>query len=76
MIPNRVIVDYHGQAVPCEIAEKRYYITYDIAFKRKDGWILGASEEHEDIAYEMWKDEWVAYYRRIDGEWMEIKYYE
>lgn len=72
---NRVIVDYHGQAVPSHIAEERYKIIPDIMFKRNDGWTLGAPEEFEDIAYEMWKGDWTHFKNRTDDEWTDIKEY-
>jgi hypothetical protein len=35
-----------------------------VFFIRNDGWILGASARFEEVAYGMWKDEWVGYVKR------------
>ncbi len=74
-MPDRVIVDYHGQAVSAKIAKERYNIIPDIIFRRNDGWTLGTPEEFEPIAYRMWKDEWSEFKSKIDDEWTDMEDY-
>ena len=72
---DRVIVDYNGYAVPEKMAREKYCIVPDIMFKRKDGWTLGAPEEFEDVAYEMWKNEWSYFTRKPDEDWSNMEDY-
>ena len=37
-----------------------------IIFVRDDGWILAASPEFEEVAYNMWKDQWVGFVKCPD----------
>ena len=32
-----------------------------VVFIRDDGWMLGASDIFESVAYDMWKDKWVGF---------------
>jgi len=72
--PVRVIVDEDGHAIPPEAASKMA-INSDIIFVREDGWSLGAPEEFEDIAYNMWRNDWTQFIRKGDTDWTDIKEY-
>lgn len=72
---TRLVVNIAGETITAEqldvgLAEAlerdgNYFAMDDIAphifFVRDDGWILGASPTFEEVAYEMWKDEWVGF---------------
>ena len=72
--PVRVVVDADGYALPPEAAS-RNLVESDIIFVRKDGWSLGAPIKFEDIAYNMWRDEWVQFTRKGDKGWTDISEY-
>lgn len=61
--PTRVVINADGEAVPWPRAHQKG-IFADIIFIRRDGWSLGAPAHLEEIAYRMWRDEWVGFIRR------------
>jgi hypothetical protein len=74
IIPDRVIINLDCEATTLEHAEKDFNIKPFIVFKRDDGWILGAPEQFEDIAYEVYEDSWVDF--SIDMKtWLPIDLY-
>lgn len=73
--PDRVVVDEYGTAVSPENAKKRYGIDWRVIFIRNDGWSLGAPLFLERVAYEMWKDQWVAFWRCSSGKVQPISEY-
>jgi len=74
--PNRIIINKQGDAVPLKIAIEKYHIFPDIIFMRRDGWSLGAPKELENVAYNLWKDEWQYYIIRPSTEWQPITNYK
>lgn len=38
-------------------------IVPDVVFIRNDKWCLAATNEFAQVAYELWKDEWIGFYR-------------
>lgn len=73
--PRRVVVDEDGHAIPPEAASKMS-IDSDIIFLRNDGWSLGAPKDLEDIAYNMWRNDWVQFARTGDKNWIDISDYK
>lgn len=73
--PVRVIVDEDGHAIPPDAALKMA-INSDVIFVREDGWSLGAPKELEDIAYNMWRNDWAQFIRKGDKDWTNIKEYK
>lgn len=74
--PTRVIVNANGHAVSSVRAQQQYKVPVEIVFLRNDGWSLGAPLEFETIAYNMWKDQWVAYVRKPDQTFEPMSLYE
>lgn len=64
--PNRIVVDDQGTAMSLRHARDklRRLIPYDVVFVRDDGWALGASYEFENVAYLLWRREWIGEVRR------------
>ena len=62
--PNRVVINSDGMGCPPKRAREKYGINPDIIFIRRDGWTLAAPTEFENIAYQMWKNEWIAFLRK------------
>ena len=73
--PTRVIVEADGLAVTPRRAAHVFQVTPEIIFIRDDGWMLGAPEEFESIAYKMWKDSWEYFVRKGHTQWIPIKRY-
>jgi len=65
--PSRVVTSDEGQATTPDLAFERFSITPDVIFIRRDGWSLGASMRHYNVAFEMWADEWVAAMHVVTG---------
>lgn len=61
--PDRVIVHDDGTAFSPRQALERYGTAPDVVFVRSDGWFLGAPRDLEWVAYEMWEDHWIGYFR-------------
>ena len=57
---TRVLVNQDGEAWPPARAAKAG-IDYDIIFRRRDGWTLGAPMKLAQDAFELWEDEWTHY---------------
>lgn len=62
--PDRVVIKESGEAVSTRRALVHHGVTPDIVFYRNDGWGLGAPDQYESLAYEMFKDEWTHFARR------------
>jgi len=60
MGPARVLVGSGGDATTVKNAWDDYRVFPDVIFVRDDGWSLGAPKRLEKVAYELWKDVWVA----------------
>lgn len=56
MKPDRVLINTDGDARPAKEGEYHY-----IVFIRDDGWSLGASKALAEIAYSMWRDNWIKF---------------
>ena len=76
MFPNRVIVDDGGLGTTPERAEREYGIVPEVIFVRGDKWSLGAPLQFEEVAYQLWKNEWTHYAYRKDGYWRSIGSYK
>lgn len=75
---TRFVVNVAGETITADQLEAEmktamerdgHYASMDniaphIFFVRNDGWVLGASARFEEVAYGMWKDEWVGYVKR------------
>jgi hypothetical protein len=59
--PDRVVVNSDGEAKPSRKARETDGVDPDVIFIRKDGWSLGAPANLVDVAYKMWKNEWVGF---------------
>jgi hypothetical protein len=72
--PDRVVIDLAGQAVSANRAALNHYVFPDIIFIRDDGWTLGAPRKFEFVAFNLWKDSWIAFIRnpRVDGAVAEL----
>jgi len=73
--PNRVLVTADGLAVPWKRAVNEHNIVSDIIFIRRDGWTLGAPESLENVAYQMWSDEWWGFLRKPETKVSPISLY-
>lgn len=73
-LPNRVLINHHGEAWNAERAH-RAGIPIDVIFLREDGWALGAPKHLAQHAYQCWPDEWTHYARPTDQIWTPIKEY-
>lgn len=62
-MPNRVIINEKGDSTSKELASEEHDTDVHVIFFRTDGWSLGAPDELESVAYEMWKDSWVKFAR-------------
>lgn len=62
---NRVLVNEEGEAV----SPTGTQIEPDIIFVRRDGWSLAAATELEQVAFQLWSEEWESYARR-ENAWM------
>ena len=62
--PSRVLITAEGHSVPAHKAREQHGVVPDIIFIRRDDWSLGVPAHWESIAYNMWKNEWVAFLRR------------
>lgn len=60
----RVVISKEGKAVSPTTAREEFGLTPTIVFIRNDGWRLGAPQEFEQDAYNLWKDTWTHYQRR------------
>lgn len=77
--PTRVLINREGEAVaPRRAAD----IKPDVIFVRDDGWSLGTISAWEDVAENLWKDQWQYVIRRMpvptnkgmEGAWEAQKY--
>ena len=70
----RIVINQEGEAIPGALAVEQAMhaigqgnldmaddISPHVIFVRGDGWRLGASPKFEEVAYNMWKDEWVGF---------------
>lgn len=64
--PDRVVLNGEGDAVNSFRARESFNTTPDIIFIRKDGWTCGAPKRLENVAFNLWKDQWVGYMRKGD----------
>lgn len=60
--PTRVVINAEGETKPPDRACKEDGVLPLLVFIRNDGWTLGASYEHLEVARKMWADEWVGCY--------------
>lgn len=60
---HRVVVNENGLALSPENAMLRYAVGAKVIFQRDDGWTLGAPQQFERIAWELWRDNWVCFAR-------------
>ena len=70
---DRIVINYEGEAWSYKRAFDVLGITPDVAFRRKDGWVLGAPKEFEHVARRMWEDEWTHIIRKGETEWIPIR---
>lgn len=66
---NRVVIKADGTAVNPVKAKREYQIEPGVIFVRNDGWTLGAPAHLENVAFNMWRDEWTRKYRFTHGRW-------
>lgn len=69
------MIDRKGQSVRPNEAFKSGIIP-DIIFIRSDGWVLGAPAELENVAYEMWEENWIGFIRNPNIHIKPIEDYE
>ena len=68
--PTRVVINLHGEATTPRRALDDHDVEPTVIYIRDDGWSLGAPEAFEQVAANMWRDEWVAVLRKKpDGSW-------
>ncbi|MCP4871611.1 MAG: hypothetical protein GY898_23120 [Proteobacteria bacterium] len=61
--PSRVVINDEGEAVR-SVRARRLGIVPEVIFIRSDGWSLGATEELEAVAFDLWAGRWVGFMRR------------
>lgn len=71
---NRVVINHHGEALSMPRAEQ-VKIFADVGFMRADGWSLGAPNDLEAVAYDMWRREWTHFVTKGDEHWRPISDY-
>ncbi len=72
--PSRVMVCKDGFALPVDDALEMG-VSIDVIFLRDDNWSLAAPIELESIAYNIWKNSWVAFSRAPYFRWQKIQSY-
>lgn len=72
--PNRVVINESGEAKPPGFGVSRKH-RYDMIFIRNDGWMLGAQHIHEEVAFNLWADEWFAFYEMRTHKILPISVY-
>lgn len=60
---DRVVISEEGEAVPTFRAAEHGVSSYQVAFCRRDGWVLAAPQRFEHVAFQLWRDEWIGYWR-------------
>lgn len=73
--PDRVVISASGETTTSLRAIRDYRVIPDIIFIRKDGWTLAAPNEFRNVAYDMWRDEWVGFMVRPSDEVQSIERY-
>lgn len=56
---TRTVINDEGEAIR-PFRAREMGLGPEVVFVRKDGWMLGATHVLSDVAYNMWKDEWIA----------------
>lgn len=59
-LPNRVVINEEGEALSPKRALEQG-LAPDIIFVRKDGWMLGAPVQFENVAFKLWEKEWAGF---------------
>lgn len=70
----RVLINEEGEALSQRRAMESGVLP-DIAFLRKDGWVLGAPAHLESAAYGLWPDEWVGFCTVSEAEYKPMSLY-
>lgn len=71
---DRIVVNSDGQACPPDLAKDIFQLEPEVAFKREDGWTLGAPAEYELVAFTLWKGDWTHFSRDMEN-WISIDEY-
>ena len=71
---DRVVYSSEGDATTPRRAFEEYGVRLSIAFKRNDGWTLGAPRHLELVAFSLWKGDWT-HFSKDGQEWLPIEEY-
>lgn len=73
---NRVVVTEFGEAVLPNVAIRDYHTSPAIGFRRDDGWSVGSPVEFENVAFNLYPDQWTHFIRFGEPFYQPIELYE